>query len=127
MISKYRPKAAIYAFTHLAPVVQRLNLYWGVHPVPCHQARSAEQMVSMAEQDLVSRGLLKPGDVLGVVAGTRQAAGSTNLMRLHVVTSEEAERIVHPKKLHPKKLHPKQSHAKKLHPGNPRSTRRRKL
>jgi pyruvate kinase len=103
MISKYRPKAAIYAFTHMESVVQRMNLYWGVHPVRCPQARSAEQMVTMAEQDLVRRGLLKPGDVLGVVAGTRQASGSTNLMRLHVVTDEEAERISHPKKSHPKK------------------------
>jgi pyruvate kinase len=98
MISKYRPKAAIYAFTHIEPVVQRMNLYWGVHPVRCPQARSAEQMVTMAEKDLVRRGLLKPGDVLGVVAGTRQASGSTNLMRLHVVTDEEAEQIAHPKK-----------------------------
>jgi pyruvate kinase len=98
MISKYRPKVPIYAFTHIDPVVHRMNLYWGVHPVRCRQARSAEQMVTMAEQDLVRRGLLKPGDVLGVVAGTRQASGSTNLMRLHVVTDEEAERISHPKK-----------------------------
>ena len=98
MISKYRPKAPIYAFTHLAPVVQRMNLYWGVHPVRCPQARSAEQMVTMAEQDLVKRGVLEPGDVLGVVAGTRQASGSTNLMRLHVVTEQEAERIAHPTK-----------------------------
>jgi pyruvate kinase len=103
MISKYRPKAAIYAFTHMESVVQRMNLYWGVHPVRCPQARSAEQMVTMAEQDLVQRGLLKPGDVLGVVAGTRQASGSTNLMRLHVVTDEEAERISHPEKADAKK------------------------
>jgi pyruvate kinase len=96
MISKYRPKAPIFAFTHIVPVVQRLNLYWGVHPVRCRQAKSAEQMVTMAEQDLVSRGLVEPGDVLGVVAGTRQATGATNLMRLHVVTSEEAEQIVRP-------------------------------
>jgi hypothetical protein len=39
--------------------------------------------------------VLKPGDVLGVVAGTRQLSGSTNLMRLHVVTDEEADRIGH--------------------------------
>ena len=96
MISKYRPQAPIYAFTHIAPVVQRMNLYWGVHPIRCPQARSAEQMVAMAEQDLVRRGQIKPGDVLGVVAGTRQASGSTNLMRLHVVTEQEAERIAHP-------------------------------
>ena len=71
----------------------------------------------MAEQDLVSRGLLNPRDVLGVVAGTRQASGSTNLMRLHVVTDEEAERISHPKNPLPKK-----SHAEK-----PRRTGRRRL
>ena len=105
MISKYRPKAPIYAFTHIHRVVNRLNLYWGVRPVRCHQARSAEQMVTMAEQDLVRRGVLTPGDVLGVVSGTRQASGSTNLMRLHVVTDEEAERIAHPKKIHKKNAH----------------------
>ena len=98
MISKYRPKVPIYAFTHVEPVVHRLNLYWGVHPVRSRQPRSVEQMVTMAERDLVRRDVLKPGDVLGVVAGTRQASGSTNLMRLHVVTEQEAEQIVHPKK-----------------------------
>jgi pyruvate kinase len=103
MISKYRPKVPIFAFTHMDSVIHRLNLYWGVHPVLCAQARSAEQMVNMAEQDLVGRGVLKPRDVLGVVAGTRQASGSTNLMRLHVVTAEEAELIVHPKKPRSKK------------------------
>jgi len=117
MISKYRPPVAIYAYTHSLPVVQRMNLYWGVHPVRCRQARSAEEMVSMAEQDLLRRALLKPGDVLGVVAGTRQASGSTNLMRLHVVTDEEAENVVHPPK------HP----SEKPHPQKPPRSSRRKL
>jgi len=98
MLSKHRPKAPIYAFTHLSPVVHRLNLYWGVHPVRCRQARSAEQMVTMAEQELLRRRVLQASDVLGVVAGTRQASGSTNLMRLHVVTDEEARRMSGPMK-----------------------------
>jgi pyruvate kinase len=96
MISKYRPRVPIYAFTHLERVVARMNLYWGVYPVRCLQASSIEQMVIMAEQELVRRGVLKPKDVLGVVAGTRQASGSTNFMRLHTVTEQEAESIVHP-------------------------------
>jgi pyruvate kinase len=90
MISKYRPQAAIYAFTHNTAVAHRTNLYWGVHPVKCAHALSTENMVSVAEQELLRRGLLKPGDVLGVVAGTRQFSGSTNFMHLHVVTAEEA-------------------------------------
>jgi pyruvate kinase len=93
MISKYRPQAAIYAFTHNAAVAQRTNLYWGAHPVKCAQAVSTDGMVRMAEQELLGRGVLKSGDVLGVVAGTRQASGSTNFMRLHVVTNEEARRV----------------------------------
>jgi pyruvate kinase len=97
MLSKHRPKAPIYAFTHIVPVIHRVNLYWGVHPVRCRQARSAEQMVTMAEQELLRRRVLKSGDVLGVVAGTRQASGSTNFMRLHVVTDEEARRMARPK------------------------------
>jgi pyruvate kinase len=89
MISKYRPQAPIYAFTPNATVAQRTNLYWGVHPMKCEQALSAEQMVRVAEKELLDGRLLKPGDVLGVVAGTRQASGSTNFMRLHTVTAEE--------------------------------------
>src|ERR1700692_713477 len=75
MISKYRPQAAIYAFTHNATVAQRTNLYWGVHPVKTERAHSTDSMVDVAEYELLHRGLLKPGDVLGVVAGTRQASG----------------------------------------------------
>jgi len=90
MISKYRPQAAIYAFTHNPTVAQRTNLYWGVHPMKCAQALSVEHMVRVAEKELLARRSLKPGDVLGVVAGTRQASGSTNFMRLHTVTPEEA-------------------------------------
>jgi pyruvate kinase len=92
MISKYRPKAEIYAFTPNRTVTQRENILWGVHPVMCVPALSAEEMVRTAEGELLSRGVLKPGAVLGVVAGTRQASGSTNFMRLHTVTAAEVER-----------------------------------
>jgi pyruvate kinase len=90
MISKYRPPAVIYAFTHVESVARRTHLFWGVQPMRCRQALSAEQMVNTAERDLLRHGLLKSGDVLGVVAGTRQASGSTNFLRLHTVTAEEA-------------------------------------
>jgi pyruvate kinase len=95
MISKYRPQAAIYAFTHNVTIAQRIHMYWGVHPMKCDQGLSSDSMVDVAEYELLSRGLLKPDDVLGVVAGTRQASGSTNFMRLHVVTAEEASAVSH--------------------------------
>jgi pyruvate kinase len=116
MISKYRPPAPIYAFTFVEPVVHRMNLYWGVHPVRCRMARSAEQMVILAERQLLRDGVLKAGDVLGVVAGTRQTSGSTNFMRLHVVSAEEANAVQPKLKTPPTKLGKKS-----------RASRRRKL
>ena len=89
MISKYRPKVCIYAFSHTGPVCNRMNLFWGVHPVQRKElARSAEDMVNTAERELLREGQLEPGDVLGVVAGTQMASGSTNFMRLHTVTAQ---------------------------------------
>jgi pyruvate kinase len=96
MISKYRPKVQIYAFTHNAAVAQLTNLYWGVHPMKSEIPRSTDSMVDVAEYELLTRGWLKPGDVLGVVAGTRQASGSTNFMRLHTVTVAEANAVAKP-------------------------------
>ncbi len=93
MISKYRPQAAIFAFTPSSTVAQRTHMYWGVHPMKCNQGLSTDSMVDVAEHQLLTRGLLKPGEVLGVVAGTRQASGSTNFMRLHTVTREEASAV----------------------------------
>ena len=86
MISKYRPKSKIYAFSHVPAVCNRMNLLWGVQPVRRKHALNAEQMLKTAEQELVRAGRLKAGDVLGIVAGTQMASGSTNFLRLHVVT-----------------------------------------
>ena len=66
------------------------------------QALTAEEMLSAAEQELVRRGRVKTGDVLGVVAGTQMASGSTNFMRLHLVTAEE-ERVISSRKRRRKK------------------------
>jgi pyruvate kinase len=93
LISKYRPPAAVYAFSHLVPVCNRMNLFWGVHPVRRGQASSAEDMLRTADQELLRLGRVKVGDVIGVVAGTQMASGSTNFMRLHVVTAEDAKEV----------------------------------
>ncbi len=85
LVSKYRPKARIFAFAHRQPVCNRLNLYWGVQPIGCEHVRTAEEMVRDAETYLREKALVRQGDVMSVISGTRGASGSTNLMRLHVV------------------------------------------
>jgi len=89
MVSKHRPKVCIYAFSRKPEVCNRMNALWGVHPVHKKEWESAEAMVRTAEKELLPRGLLHPGDVLGLVAGTRLTSGATNFMRLHTVGESE--------------------------------------
>ncbi|HEY1265365.1 MAG TPA: pyruvate kinase, partial [Terriglobales bacterium] len=86
LVSKYRPKSGIYAFSR-PRICNRLNLFWGVRPVVQETQCTVENMVDAAQSELLRLGRAKPGDVIGVVAGTQQASGSTNFMRLHVVTA----------------------------------------
>jgi len=91
LISKYRPKCAIYAFSQVPQVCNRLNLYWGVRPIPCEHHPATEAMVASAERDLLEIQAVHPGDVLGIVAGTQHSSGSTNFMRLHIVGASAGE------------------------------------
>jgi len=85
LISKYRPKAAIYAFAANRSVHARLNLLWGVQPILCKTAISAEEMVVNAERLMLRSHAVQPGDIIAIVAGTGTTTGSTNFMRLHMV------------------------------------------
>jgi len=85
MLSKHRPKACIYAFSRKPEVVNRMNSLWGVTPIHKTHWDSAEAMVTTAEKELLPKGVIRPGDVLGLVAGTRLTSGATNFMRLHTV------------------------------------------
>ena len=85
LVSKYRPETQVFAFSHRDPVCNRLNLLWGVTPVPCPPAKSSTEMVRVAERELLERRAVSPGDVIAVVAGTRSTSGSTNLLRLHTI------------------------------------------
>ena len=72
-------------------MANRLNLLWGVSPILEPTERTGDGMVRAAEQELLRRHAVVAGDVIGVVAGTQMASGSTNFMRLHVVGSRETE------------------------------------
>jgi len=85
MLSKHRPKVCIYAFSRKPEVCNRMNALWGVHPVHKNKWESAESMLKTAEKELIPKGLIRPGDVLGLVAGTKLTSGATNFLRLHTV------------------------------------------
>ena len=88
LVSKYRPKCPVYAFAHEQKVFNQMNLFWGVHPVMCDIVPTAEDMVRGAEAELCDEEIVKNGDVIGVISGTIGASGSTNIMRLHTIGTE---------------------------------------
>jgi pyruvate kinase len=93
MLSKHRPKVCIYAFSRQPEVCNRMNALWGVYPVHKEEWESAEAMLRTAEKELLPKGLLRIGDVLGLVAGTKLTSGATNFMRLHTVVESDRARL----------------------------------
>jgi pyruvate kinase len=86
LISKYRPKADIFAYTPHERTYRRMALYSGVTPMPFQPVDSTDLMIIHAEQSLVASGILKPGDGAVMAAGIPpNQSASTNLMKLHTV------------------------------------------
>ncbi len=83
LVSKYRPRAPIVAFSPLQETRRRLALFWGVLPRSMGRVHDIDELATAAEQRLLEEKLVKRGDIVGVVAGTPiGTTGSTNLMRL---------------------------------------------
>jgi pyruvate kinase len=63
-----------------------MSLYWGVLPRTIGSIRSLEDLENLAERRLLEEGLVRKGDIIGIVAGTPfGVGGSTNFMKFHVV------------------------------------------
>ena len=86
LVSKQRPVAPIIAFTPFGPVRRQMALYWGVLPHTMAQISQTDERVSEAERRLKAEGLVKPGQRIVILSGTRIGQpGGTNLMKLHEV------------------------------------------
>lgn len=94
LLSKYKPKADIYAFTPLASTYRRMALYGGVRPMLLERVFSTDDMIAAAEAELLRCGLVAEGDGVVMVAGVPpNQMASTNVMKLHEVGSGH---VLHP-------------------------------
>jgi len=83
LVSKYRPRAPIVAFSPMQEARRRLSLLWGVLPRTIKRVHDIDQLSKVAEARLIEEHLVKHGDIVGIIAGTPLGTtGSTNLMRL---------------------------------------------
>ena len=84
VVSKYRPRVPVFAFSPIPAILRRMALYWGVRAVYMPRVTSPDRLVDGAATRLRELGVAKTGDLIAVVAGTPIAKrGTTNLLKLH--------------------------------------------
>lgn len=86
MVSRYRPKTPIIAYTTDAKVARRLNLSWGVYPTLGQRVTDTDEMVKAAIASSLDLGLIRNGDLVVLTAGVPVGVpGTTNLIKVHIV------------------------------------------
>jgi pyruvate kinase len=84
LVSKYRPRAPIIAFSPNQETRRRISLYWGVRPRSIVHLKNIDALVAAAEKRLLEEKVVQKGDVIGIISGTPLGTtGTTNMMRLH--------------------------------------------
>lgn len=87
LMSEYRPRAKIVAFTSDEVVYRRLALYWGVTPVLMEPTMTQEELYENVEQEIVARGYAQPGDPIIITSAVPVGCGSqTNQMKIHHIS-----------------------------------------
>ncbi len=84
LISKYRPRPPIIAFSPIQETRRRLSLFWGVWPRKIDSVQDIDSLATRAEERLLEEKLVRKGDIVGLVAGTPLGIrGTTNFLKLH--------------------------------------------
>lgn len=86
MVSKYRPKAPIIAYTRSEKTMRRLSLVWGVVPLQGNEATTTDEMFEFAINGAMNKDLVRLGDLVIITAGVPVGqSGTTNLIKVHHV------------------------------------------
>ncbi|ADU97242.1 pyruvate kinase [Thermovibrio ammonificans] len=85
-VAKYRPPVPIYAVTHDRETFRRLNLVWGVEPLLTVPPDTTDKVIAQSVGLAASRGIVKKGDKVIVLAGAPTGVpGTTNLLKVVTV------------------------------------------
>jgi pyruvate kinase len=86
MIAKYRPGVPIIAVTGSEKTAQLLTLVWGVNPIVTQRVKTTDEILELAVDASLKYGHVDHGDVVVITAGVPVGeAGTTNLMKVHVI------------------------------------------
>jgi pyruvate kinase len=86
-VSKFRPSKPILAVTPHVDVARRLQLVWGVQPMLLLDLPNVNDNFQAAIEMAQRTKLLHEGDLVVITSGTQGVAGSTDLVKVEVVTA----------------------------------------
>lgn len=90
LLSKTRLGMPVVGLSSDELVCRRMAMYFGVIPICMARHRDILQMLKDVDTELLKRGLVKPNDLIVVVAGTRlDQTGATNALLIHLVSDGE--------------------------------------
>ena len=84
-MARFRPEANILGFSTNEATVQQLTLSWGTTPMLMSKGGSNEEMVAEALRLAEAAGLVRSGELVGVLAGNDSRARATNVLRIEHV------------------------------------------
>ena len=83
LMSRMNSSVPIYALSSVVETRRRVTLFRGVYPVKFKGARNPESALNMAEDELLKRGAVNPGDYIILTIGEPFGkAGGTNTMKI---------------------------------------------
>jgi pyruvate kinase len=89
-VSRFRPRTPILGLTTSEAARRRMALFWGVETAtPLGIGTQVRGMIDEADERVVREGLLAPGDLIVVVAGSPGGRGGTNRVLVHRVGSPD--------------------------------------
>jgi pyruvate kinase len=86
-VSKFRPSKPILAVTPHVDVARRLQMVWGVQPMLLLDSANVKDNFQAAINMARTKKLLNEGDLVVMTSGTQGVAGSTDLLKVEVVTA----------------------------------------
>jgi pyruvate kinase len=88
-VSRYRPSAEVFALSPNPRTVNQMTVLAHVRPMLFRRERSLEEMLHMASEMLLVRGMARTGDAIVFVAGVPPGISlTTNVMKLHRIGEE---------------------------------------
>ncbi len=89
-ISQFRPPNRIIALVQDAHVYNQLTLNWGVTPIMLTDVMESEATMTLVEETLLAKGIVRPGEMLVITGGLPIAArGPTNFVKLSKLSSAD--------------------------------------